>query len=166
MIQFKTARATPFIFAAVLFLAGCATSVEVSQPIDSQVQASVAVQEAAVQVAEGVAVPEGTEQKLIDAVMKEAGERTAGETPVKLNMTITLWEVKGGGTRALAGALAGSNKLDIAVEVVDASSGDVIGAYNVSRRANPGGYGMFYDQAQGTINEGAEGVVEGLFGEE
>jgi hypothetical protein len=149
---------------AALLLSACATTIKQSQPVDSAAQATALVQTATAQVASGVVVPPGTAQKLEQAVLKEAGARAAGTTPVKLKMTITRWDVTDAGTRFLIGAMRGSNKLDVAVDVVDLKSGQTIGHYDVQRRANPGGYGTFYDQAEATIDQGAKGVIEGLYG--
>lgn len=157
--------ATRFVpaLAALFLLAGCATTIKTSQALDSQTQASVIVKEVTANLAPDVKAPADTPQKLEEAVMNAASAHTDGTTPVKLSMTITLWSVRDAGTRFVGGALAGSNKMDVSVDVIDASGGNVIGHYEVQRRSNPGGYGMFYDQAQATITEGAKGVIEGLY---
>jgi hypothetical protein len=154
---------TALILGATALLAACATTVKTSQPINSQIQESALVKEATADVAPGVTVPPDTTTKLEAAVLKAASEHAGGSKPVKLKMSITLWSVRDAGTRFIAGAFAGSNKLDVAVDVIDLQNGAVIGHYDVQRRSNPGGYGTFYDQGEATIDQAAKGVIEGLY---
>jgi len=146
-------------------LAACSTTIKNGQTIPQAVQGDVALAEAVAQIGSGVTVPTDVPHRLEQAVMKQAAQRPTGKVPVKLNMTITQYDIASNGARLFAGAFMGSNKLYVAVDVLDAQSGAVLGHYDVEREANPGGYGAFYDQVQATIDETAEGVVNGLYGQ-
>ncbi len=129
-------KKTILLLAALFVLAGCSTTVKTSQPMSASVQS-------------GMTVAETT------AVFG---------TKVRLKMTITRYTLVNAGARALIGAMAGSNYLNVDVAVESVESGEVVGRYSVERESNPGGYGIFYSQANGLINEAAKGVAQGLSG--
>lgn len=161
----KLKRPTIMLLAVFIgaLVSGCATNIKATQELPSQVQTNAVVKQASVEIASGVETPTDTAQKLEAAVMKAASTHVNGTTPVKLKLTITAWSVRDAGTRFLGGALAGSNKMSVAVDVLDAVSGATLGHYQVDRSSNPGGYGIFYDQGQATIEQTAKGVIEGLY---
>jgi hypothetical protein len=150
--------------AALVALAGCSTTIKTSQEIAPNVRASVTVEEATAIYATGVTGPDEVAPKLQQAVLAAASKRSGGSSQVKLKITITDYKLVNAGMRALIGAMGGSNTLNVEVEVVDAASGRTIGRYEVKRDSNPGGYGIFYSQADALIDETAKGVVEGLYG--
>jgi hypothetical protein len=149
---------------AVIALSACSTTISTTTDIPAATRTNVAVKETATKIGDGVSVPADVPARLEQAVMRAATQRSGGQMPIKLAMTITRYEVVDPGVRFFAGAFAGSNKLYVAVDVIDASNGNVLGQYTVQRAANPGGYGAFYDQAQATIDGAADGVLEGLYG--
>jgi hypothetical protein len=154
------------IFCAVgcALLAACSTEIHTTQDITAATRQNIAVQDATAGIASGVLAPPDTGQKLAQAVMKLTSAHAAGSAPAKLKMTIVRYEMVSGGMRLLTGAFAGSNKLYVSVDVLDGQTGAVEGHYDVLRESNPGGYGVFYDQAEATINAAADGVVDGLYG--
>jgi len=145
-------------------LAACSTTINTSQAVPDSARANLIVKQATVSADQGVAVPADVPSRLEQAVMKVAASHGSGTMPTNLRITITKYDVVSGGTRFFAGAFAGSNKLYTAVDVLDSGTGQTIGRYEVKREANPGGYGVFYDQAQATIEAAADGIVEGLYG--
>ena len=144
---------------AVLGLAACSTKVERHTPAPAVITSGVTVSSIESSAVGGV--PGDVPHKLETAIYSKLSGHAAGGTPVKLKVTVTKYDIKSGGTRFIGGALAGSNKMTASVEVLDAS-GTTIDSFTVERSSNPGGYGMFYDQATATIDAVAEGIVDGL----
>jgi len=147
-----------------LLLAACSTTINTTQPLGTTFQNNLQVKDADAKLGDGVTAPPDVATKLQQAVMKDALTLDPGTTPVKLNMTITKYDLVSNVARFFTGAILGSNKLDVDVDVVDEQDGKVIGHYSVDRDSNPGGYGAFYDQEQATVDEAAKGVIAGLAG--
>jgi len=146
-------------------LAGCSTSVVTKQEMPSEIRADVKVAELKVEVPDHVAGPADLGARFEDAVRKAIAERKReGASEVRLELTVTRFEVVGQGMRFFIGAFAGANKMASMVSVVDLKTESTVGKFIVEREANPGGYGVFYDQAQATIEATADGVADGLFG--
>ena len=115
------------------------------------------------QVASGIDIPADIAGRLQQAVIERAAAHTGGMRPAAMKITITQFNVASVAARFFGGALAGSNKLYVCVEVVG-SDGATLGRFEVAREANPGGYGIYFDQTQSTINDTAKGVMDGLYG--
>jgi hypothetical protein len=162
--QGGTMKKLLMLVAALTVLAGCSTTIKTSQEMPSSVRSGIVVREATATYGSGASGPEEVAPRLEQAVLKATAARSGSGTQIKLKMTITNYELVNAGTRALVGALAGSNKLDVDVEVLDIATGKTVGHYEVQRESNPGGYGIFYSQATALIDEAAKGVVEGLYG--
>ncbi len=151
--------------AAVLVLSACSTTIVPTQEMSAAARSDLKVASIKANVASGVEAPTDLDARLEQAVQKAiAAKNPSGRTDAKVAIVVTRYEVVSGGARALMGALAGANKLYASVSVSDAHTGATIGKFNVERDSNPGGYGMFYDQAQATIDAAAEGIVDGLYG--
>lgn len=149
--------------AAAFLLAGCATKINTSQAIDSSVQQNLVLKDATAAYGQGVAGPAEVAPRLEKEVKQLASSRGGSGTPVTLRMTVSHYHLVNAGVRALAGAFGGDNEMSVNVEVLDANE-QVIGKYSVRRESNPGGYGIFYSQADALITETAKGVVAGLYG--
>ena len=157
-------KKTILLLAALFVLAGCSTTVKTSQPMSASVQSGMTVAETTAVFATGATGPAEVVPMLEAAVMKAVAARNSSGTKVRLKMTITRYTLVNAGARALIGAMAGSNYLNVDVAVESVESGEVVGRYSVERESNPGGYGIFYSQANGLINEAAKGVAQGLSG--
>jgi len=158
-----TKRALLFL-AGYAFLAACSTQIYTQQEIPTATRQSMVVKEATAEVAKDVLAPPDIGSKLVKAVLTAASDRANGSMPVNLKMTVVRYEMVSGEMRLFTGMFGGSNKLYVAVDVLDGRNETVIGHYDVLREANPSGYGAFYDQAQATIDAAAAGVVDGLYG--
>lgn len=149
---------------SLVLLAGCATTVTTTQAIPATTRPELAVQAVTASLAPNVDAPSDTTALLQAAVLKSAEAHHGGTMPIDLKLVVTQYDVASGGARLFGGIFMGSNKLTVNVEVDDAHDGNVIGRYDVTREANPGGAGAFYDQAKATIDAAAAGVIQGLYG--
>lgn len=157
-------KKTILLLAALFVLAGCSTTVETSQPMSNEVKSGVTVTEATAAFDANATGPTEVVPMLEAALKKEIAARHSSGPNVRLKMTITRYTLVNAGVRALAGAMAGSNYLNIDVTVESVESGEAVGRYSVERESNPGGYGIFYSQANALIDEAAKGVAQGLYG--
>jgi len=151
-----------WVLGAYFLLAACSTTIKTSQEIPPQIRQDIVVREVSVQIADGAVVPADIPTRLQQAVLQRAAERGKGTTPAALKITITQFNVVSIAGRFFGGPFGGSNKLDVAVDVA-APDGTILGHYTVEREANPGGYGIYFDQTQSTINDTANGVMDGLY---
>jgi hypothetical protein len=155
-------RIHPLILVLLLcgLVAGCATRVNTRQALD---QAAVgALSYGQVDVTSGVSnmTPEDMAQ-LKQVVTERLATLPQGPRPVTLRLAVTEFAISTGATRLLIGAFAGANKMTVGVSVID-GSGQSLAAFDVQRSANPGGYGVFYDQKAATMKAVADGVAEAL----
>jgi hypothetical protein len=97
------------------------------------------------------------------AVVDRIARLCQGDRAVRIQLTITGFDIISVQARFFAGAFAGTNKMTTAVKVIDESE-KAVADFDVQRSANPGGYGVFYDQKAATIDSVADGVVEVLGG--
>lgn len=149
--------------AAALMLAACSTTVErapLSATAASFADAGFKVAEVTAKVNDGVAsLDVGTD--LASAVKAQLLTRPAGKIPANLRLTITDYKALSQLVRFGAGALVGSNVLEVSVEVVS-PDGESIRTFKVRRSANQGGFGMFASAHQGLITTVAEAIAEEL----
>lgn len=154
-------RIFPVLLITVL-LAACSTTVNTRVALDPAQISTLKYGNVEVTSATTEATPE-----VVDRMKASLAERLAkmpqGATPVKMQVSITNMDVVSGGMRFLVGMMAGSNKMTASVKLVD-ETGKQIADFDVVRSANPGGYGMFYDQKAATVDAVADGIVEALGG--
>jgi len=97
------------------------------------------------------------------SVSERIGKLPQGSMPVKIQIAVTEFDIQSGAARFFIGVFAGSNKMTVAVKIMD-MMGNTIADFDVQRSANPGGYGAFYSQTQATIDAVADGVAGVLGG--
>lgn len=147
---------------SAIILSACSTDVIKKREIPEKIASELRFSEVRSQVAKGVVVPPDLPNKLDQTIYEEiSSRRCAGYGCAKIKVLVTRYEMSSSLNRAFVGILGGSNKLYVTVTVSD-SSGVVIGEFDVNRESNPGGYGMYYDQEQATIDETAKGIAETL----
>lgn len=96
------------------------------------------------------------------SVAERVGKLPQGNLPVRIQMTVTEFDIQSGAARFFIGAFAGSNKMTVSVRIIDLA-GNTISDFDVQRSANPGGYGAFYSQTNATIDAVADGVADVLY---
>ncbi len=154
-------RVLPVILITVL-LAACSTTVNTRVAVDPTQISTLKYGDLEVKSATTEATPEVTD-RMKAALAERLAKMPQGATPVKIQVSITSMEVVSGGMRFLVGMMAGSNKMTASVKLID-GTGKQIADFDVVRSANPGGYGMFYDQKAATVDAVADGIVEALGG--
>ncbi len=60
--------------------------------------------------------------------------------------------------------LAGSNKLNVDVNVLEANQQTVVGKFSVNGEYNPGGFGMFSDPVDSATADVAKAIAEKVLG--
>jgi uncharacterized lipoprotein YmbA len=150
-----------FLLVSGLALAACSTTITTHQPMPAEMVGNLQV--TAIRVASNVEVPTTIGDRLKAAVEQELAKRSSGHTPVTLNLQINEYRVSNQGTRAVIGAIAGSNFVAVAVEVRDGAD-QLRASFDVRRESNPGGYGAFYNQEAAMLTATAEGIVAALSG--
>lgn len=147
----------------LLAASACSTTVTTVPDIPADTRNSFNVNEAAAKVAYSANTRFDVPARLAEAVIRAAAKRPGGETPVRLEMTVTRYKIVNAGTRLFHGIFAGWNKLDVIVDVIDMRSGTVLITYAVQREEDPDSDAAFYDQSRPMIDGAAEAVVQALY---
>jgi Domain of unknown function (DUF4410) len=148
------------LFLILLMLAACSTTISTHQGLEASTRTTLKY----VDVDVASSLPTVTAE--ISTQLKKAlNERLAklpqGATPTTVRIDIVEYKVASSGDRFFKGAFAGSNRMTVAVRLID-DKGKQIAAFDVLRSANPGGIGLLFDQQAETINAVADGVAEVL----
>lgn len=148
---------------AISFLViGCSTTVNTRQALQQNVVGTLKYDQVDV-VRGNTGITSEEMERLKMSVSDRLAKLPQGNLPVKLQLTVVEFSVESGATRFFAGALAGSNKMTVAVKITD-EMGAAVADYDVVRASNPGGYGAFYDQKAATIDSVADGIAEVMSG--
>ena len=154
------------LFAALSFgllVAACATDVNTRQALEPTSVGELQFDE--IEVTSTLAsFTQDDADRLKMSVLERLAELPQGNTPVKIQIAVTQFEIQSGAARFFAGALIGANRMNASVAVLD-EIGTTLADFEVLRSANPGGYGAFYSQTNATIDAVADGIVEVLSGE-
>ena len=97
------------------------------------------------------------------AVLSELNSAKAQGIPAVMEIVVTKSKIVTRGKRALIGAFAGSNLLDITATIKAMETKDILGVYEVKGDYNPGGYGLFSDPIEATTSSVAEELVKGIY---
>jgi len=97
------------------------------------------------------------------AVLSELNSAKAQGIPAVMEIVVTKSKIVTRGKRALIGAFAGSNLLDITATIKAMETKDILGIYEVKGNYNPGGYGVFSDPIEATTSSVAEELVKGIY---
>jgi hypothetical protein len=145
------------IFILATSIAACTTSIEMTDAADHNLPDSLAVS--------GVSVLPATDlsSQLEREIRAQAETRFGADgEPVEVNVLVKKFQVFSGTTRFLAGALVGSNHFVGDVTVIDPATNETLLAYSVTRKENPGGYGMFYNQQEAIIRKTASEILDAI----
>ena len=154
------ARSPIPLFLMLLVLAACSTTVSTRQGLEASTRTTLKYVE--VDVASSLpTVTADISTQLEKALNERLAKLPQGATPTTVRIDIIEYRVASGGDRFFKGAFAGSNRMTVAVRLID-DKGKQIAAFDVVRSANPGGIGIFVDQQSETINAVADGVTEVL----
>jgi hypothetical protein len=159
----RISLAATLVTAAMVLMSACATTITQMQAVPADIASDLRIVE--VDTKTLTYTPTDVPARLKLAVEKQvASKNVSGKTTARLSVMITTFEAVDASSRFLAGAFAGSNKLNASVDILDVQSGALIGKFDVKQETNPGGYGMFFDQTQDIIDAAAKGIFDGVFG--
>jgi hypothetical protein len=148
------------LFLLLLMLAACSTTVSTRQGLEASARTT--LRYVAVDVTSSLpTVPADVPTRLKSALNERLAKLPQGTTPTTVRIDIIEFKVAGGADRFFIGAFAGSNSMTVAVRLID-DNGKQIADFDVARSANPGGYGVFFDQQSETINAVADRIAEAL----
>lgn len=146
----------------VMLLAACSTTVNTTQSLAPSIVGTMKFGQ--VRVTSRLSdVSSPTMEDLQTAVQSRLNAMPQGSTPVTVDLNITAFDIVSGELRAFIGLFGGDNRMDVAVKVTDAA-GKIVTQFQINRSANPGGYGMFYDQKRATIEVVADAIADTLAG--
>jgi hypothetical protein len=140
----------------------CATDVNTRQPLSPMSVGSLQFGEIDAASTLASVTPDHI-NRLKMSVSERVGKLPQGNVPVRIQMSVTEFDIQSGAARFFIGAFAGSNKMTVTVKIMD-PMGNTIADFDVQRSANPGGYGAFYSQTNATIDAIADGVADVLGG--
>jgi len=150
------------LLAISLLVIACSTTVTTRQALQQNVAKTLKYEQIDV-VRGNTGITTEEMQRLKTSLGVRLSKLPQGNLPVKLQLTVVDFSVESTGTRVFAGALAGSNKMTVAVRVTD-GTGAALADFDVVRESNPGGYGAFYAQKAATIDSVADGITEFMSG--
>jgi hypothetical protein len=145
------------------FLAACTTNINTTQRLEPTAVGAMKFAEVRV-TASSPTISSPTMEDLKTAVETRLKALPQGNMPVTVAIEIIDMQIVSGEERAFIGVFGGDNHMAVKVKVSD-PSGKTLADFQVDRNANPGGYGMFYDQKQATIEQVANGIAETLSGQ-
>jgi len=149
------------IAAALSLVSACTTAVTATKPFDKNVQQDLKIEQVLVDAIPGSGATTTLVAALRSSVLQKLTAKGALGENANLHIVISRVVIKSTGNRAMIGALAGSNKLDVTATVKSQSSGKVLAEFDVKGDYNPGGFGAFSNPESST----AEGVAEALVAE-
>ena len=159
MSMLKSAAAFGFL----VLMTACSTAVDTRIGPPKTPQGSALKVDAVKVSSRTVAASPDVQSKLLAAVQVELAKRSQGAQPARLEIEVTDYSIVSGGNRFVGGMFAGGNRMSVSVKAIGADD-KVLADFDVRRSANPGGYGVFYDQAAATINAVATGIADTLEG--
>lgn len=144
-----------------MLVSGCATNVLERQPLPKEL---LQVQDIKLESAPSSNATETQLGKLENVVRLEIGKRNHVGKLVNLRIVVTRAEFVSKGTRALAGALAGANHLDVDVFITSPEAEVNLGEFSVNGEYNPGGFGVFSDPLDSAALDVAKAIADKVFG--
>jgi len=154
----------------LLSLGACATTLQVKKALDAETKEQLQVSEVSVTATPttfmGIAASNASDailNALKSAVLSQLSSVNPQGKPAIMEIVITRAQIVTQGKRALLGAIAGANLLDITATIKDKETKAILGIYDVKGSYNPGGFGIFSDPVEATTSNVAEELVKGIY---
>jgi len=154
-----------FVASALIIVSACTTTeITAKKALDDGVQESLEITQVAVE-----ATPESEATPTILAALEKAVEvqlaaRNISGEPARLELVVTFVNTLTGADRALAGALAGPNELNVTATIISQSDGEVLAEFDILGAHNPAALGAFSDQEVTTAESVAQSLVDEIYG--
>jgi hypothetical protein len=150
------------ILSIFFFVGACSTTMQIEKALDVETKKRLQILDVSVTAAHSIA-SDTLLNSLKTAVLSELNSAKAQGIPAVMEIVVTKSEIVTRGKRALIGAFAGSNLLDITATIKAMETKDILGIYEVKGDYNPGGYGVFSDPIEATTSSVAEELVKGIY---
>ena len=153
------------ILSICFFVGACATTLQIEKALDVETKKRLQIFDVSVTAAHSIAsiTSDTLLNSLKTAVLSELNSAKAQGIPAVMEIVVTKSKIVTRGKRALIGAFAGSNLLDITATIKAMETKDILGIYEVKGDYNPGGYGVFSDPIEATTSSVAEELVKGIY---
>lgn len=153
------------ILSICFFVGACATTLQIEKALDVETKKRLQIFDVSVTAAHSIAsiTSDTLLNSLKTAVLSELNSAKAQGIPAVMEIVVTKSKIVTRGKRALIGAFAGSNLLDITATIKAMETKDILGIYEVKGNYNPGGYGVFSDPIEATTSSVAEELVKGIY---
>jgi len=153
------------ILSICFFVSACATTLKIEKALDVETKKRLQIFDVSVTAAHSIAsiTSDTLLNSLKTAVLSELNSAKAQGIPAVMEIVVTKSKIVTRGKRALIGAFAGSNLLDITATIKAMETKDILGIYEVKGNYNPGGYGVFSDPIEATTSSVAEELVKGIY---
>ena len=149
----------------LLSLGACATTLQVKKALDVETKKQLQISEVSVTALHSIA--SFTSHTLLNAlksaVLSQLNSVKAQGIPAVMEIVVTKAKIVTQGKRALIGAFAGANILDITATIKAKETKDILGIYEVKGNYNPGGFGAFSNPVEATTSSVAEELVRGIY---
>jgi len=147
------------------FVGACSTTLQTKKALDLETKKQLQIFNVSVTAAPSIAsiTSHTLLNSLQTAVLSELNSAKAQGIPAVMEIVVTKSKIVTRGKRALIGAFAGSNLLDITATIKAMETKDILGIYEVKGNYNPGGYGVFSDPIEATTSSVAEELVKGIY---
>lgn len=147
------------------FVGACATTLQIEKALDVETKKQLQIIDVSVTAVQSIAsIPSDTLlNSLKTAVLSELNSTKAQGIPAVMEIVVTKSNIVTRGRRALLGAFAGANILDITATIKAMETKDILGIYEVKGDYNPGGFGVFSDPIEATTSSVAEELVKGIY---
>jgi hypothetical protein len=153
------------ILSICFFVSACATTLKIEKALDVETKKRLQIFDVSVTAAHSIAstTSDTLLNSLKTAVLSELNSAKAQGIPAVMEIVVTKSKIVTRGKRALIGAFAGSNLLDITATIKAMETKDILGVYEVKGDYNPGGYGLFSDPIEATTSSVAEELMKGIY---
>ena len=153
------------ILSIFFFVGACSTTMQIEKALDVETKKRLQIFDVSVTAAHSIAsiTSDTLLNSLKTAVLSELNSAKAQGIPAVMEIVVTKSKIVTRGKRALIGAFAGSNLLDITATIKAMETKDILGIYEVKGDYNPGGYGVFSDPIEATTSSVAEELVKGIY---
>ena len=152
-----------FFVIVFLSLGACATTLRVEKALDVETKKQLQISEVSVTADSFVFTSDTVLRALKSAVLSQLNAVKAQGIPAVMEIVVTKSRIVTRGRRALIGAFAGANVLDITATIKAMKTKDILGIYEVKGSYNPGGWGVFSNPIESTTSSVAEELVKGIY---
>jgi hypothetical protein len=144
-------------------LSACSTAIIATKPFDDNIRRTLNIADVSVDAKSGSGATTTLIAALRSSVLQKLSAKTFASNNAGLHIVILKADIKSAGNRAMIGAFAGSNKLNVAATIKSLSDGKTLAEFEIKGDYNPGGFGAFSNPETSTAENVAEALVAEIF---